>query len=142
MSGCFPDVALSIRQPWAWAILYAGKDIENRSWRTSHRGPILIHAGIEADDEDGFLVDDFLYRALHLGLPGNASADPLDQRGGIVGMVDIDDVVTGSSSEWFTGRYGFVLRNPRPLVFTPCRGKTGIFRPDIDVGALQEVTHA
>ena len=26
--------ALSIRQPWAWAILHAGKDIENRDWRT------------------------------------------------------------------------------------------------------------
>ena len=23
--------ALSIRQPWAWLILYAGKDIENRA---------------------------------------------------------------------------------------------------------------
>lgn len=27
-----PPLALSIRQPWAWAILCAGKDIENRSW--------------------------------------------------------------------------------------------------------------
>lgn len=25
--------ALSIRQPWAWAILHAGKDVENRDWK-------------------------------------------------------------------------------------------------------------
>lgn len=38
--------ALSIRQPWAWAILHAGKRIENREWRypPSYRGPLLIHA--------------------------------------------------------------------------------------------------
>ncbi len=38
--------ALSIRQPWIWAILNAGKRIENRSkWRgCSYRGPVLLHA--------------------------------------------------------------------------------------------------
>ena len=25
-----PTMAISIRQPWAWAIFHAGKDIENR----------------------------------------------------------------------------------------------------------------
>jgi hypothetical protein len=36
---------LSIRQPWAGLIVAGIKDIENRSWSTSYRGPILIHAG-------------------------------------------------------------------------------------------------
>lgn len=36
---------LTIRQPWAWAIIHGGKDVENRSWPTKHRGPLLIHAG-------------------------------------------------------------------------------------------------
>lgn len=27
------------------------KDVENRSWRTSHRGLLLIHAGFGADRE-------------------------------------------------------------------------------------------
>lgn len=30
--------ALSVRQPWAWAIVHAGKDVENRNWPTPHRG--------------------------------------------------------------------------------------------------------
>jgi hypothetical protein len=41
--------ALSIRQPWAWLIVTGYKDIENRSWRTNYRGPLLIHAGRAID---------------------------------------------------------------------------------------------
>ncbi|MNQ62267.1 ASCH domain protein [compost metagenome] len=36
--------ALSIRQPWAWLIIHGGKDVENRSWHTKHRGRFLVHA--------------------------------------------------------------------------------------------------
>ena len=35
---------ITIRQPWAFAIIRLGKDVENRSWATSYVGPILIHA--------------------------------------------------------------------------------------------------
>jgi hypothetical protein len=43
--------ALSIRQPWAWLILHAGKDIENRDRKPRNpalhfRGSFLIHAGL------------------------------------------------------------------------------------------------
>ncbi|MBL8866467.1 MAG: ASCH domain-containing protein, partial [Planctomycetia bacterium] len=37
-------LALSIHQPWAHAILHFGKSVENRTWSTSYRGPLLIHA--------------------------------------------------------------------------------------------------
>jgi len=36
--------ALSVRQPWAWLIVNAYKDIENRDWATKLRGRIWIHA--------------------------------------------------------------------------------------------------
>jgi len=39
------SLALSIRQPWAYLIIHAGKDVENREWPTRVRGNILIHAG-------------------------------------------------------------------------------------------------
>jgi len=35
---------LTGRQPWWWAILHAGKRIENRRKRWKYRGPILLHA--------------------------------------------------------------------------------------------------
>jgi hypothetical protein len=36
---------LTVCQPWAWAIVHGLKRVENRSWATHYRGPILIHAG-------------------------------------------------------------------------------------------------
>jgi len=36
---------ITIRQPWPFAMLTLGKDVENRSWPTSYTGPVLIHAG-------------------------------------------------------------------------------------------------
>lgn len=37
--------ALSIRQPWAHAILHLGKRVENRDWAgCACRGPVLLHA--------------------------------------------------------------------------------------------------
>lgn len=35
---------LSIRQPWAGLIMSGEKEIENRSWSTSYRGRIGVHA--------------------------------------------------------------------------------------------------
>jgi hypothetical protein len=37
--------ALTILQPWAEMIARGVKRIENRTWRTSHRGPLTTHAG-------------------------------------------------------------------------------------------------
>ncbi|MFF0142672.1 hypothetical protein ACFYRN_40345 [Streptomyces sp. NPDC005227] len=41
--------ALTVRQPWAAAITYADKRIENRTWPTSHRGAVLIHSSKTID---------------------------------------------------------------------------------------------
>lgn len=40
-----PLRALTVRNPYAWAIATGWKTVENRSRRTSHRGDIAIHAG-------------------------------------------------------------------------------------------------
>ncbi len=125
-------IALSIRQPWAWLILHAGKDIENRDWKTPYRGRCLIHASKNCTKAEysaaiDFLVDRGLDR-LSYDLPA------IDQfeRGGIVGAVDIVDCVDRSDSSWFVGDYGFVLRNPKPLAFTPYKGRLGFFNvPEI-----------
>ena len=33
-----PDIALSVRQPWTWGIIHAGKPVENRDWRRPNPG--------------------------------------------------------------------------------------------------------
>ncbi len=36
--------ALTLTQPWATLVAIGAKCIETRSWRTSYRGPLAIHA--------------------------------------------------------------------------------------------------
>lgn len=50
MSGT--DKALTVKQPWAWAIVRGGKDVENRSQRTKHRGRIFIHSSAAHGPKD------------------------------------------------------------------------------------------
>jgi len=118
---------LSIRQPWAWMILHGGKDIENRDWPTKRRGRVLVHAakGMTRDEWDGawgFAPQ----RSQRAAAEAVLTRDSVE-RGGIVGSVEIVDCVTESDSPWFMGRYGFVLRDPRPLPFTPWKGQLGFF---------------
>jgi hypothetical protein len=40
---------LTIRQPWATLIALGEKQLETRSWRTSYRGELAIHAGMTVD---------------------------------------------------------------------------------------------
>lgn len=49
------------------------------------------------------------------------------KRGGIIGVAEIVDCVEASDSPWFFGRYGFVLRNARPVEFIPVKGALGFF---------------
>ncbi|MBC9716888.1 ASCH domain-containing protein [Streptomyces sp. TRM66268-LWL] len=43
--------ALTLWQPWASAMAYGTKRIENRRWATDYRGWVLIHAGLTTDRE-------------------------------------------------------------------------------------------
>ena len=51
---------LSIRQPYAWAIIKGAKDVENRTWRLNYRGRLYIHAGLKPYPED--VVEDIVAR--------------------------------------------------------------------------------
>lgn len=112
-------LVISIQQPWAYAILKLGKDIENRTWPTKVRGRVLIHAGKKRDTGGEYWLNQ---QGIYIPF-GEAS-----YTGGIVGSVEIVDCVQKSDSKWFFGQYGFVLRNPQLLPFQPCRGQLGFFR--------------
>lgn len=112
-------LVISVRQPWAWAIIHGGKDIENRNWPTKVRGRVLIHAGKQYAGDDEATV-----RNLCPDFPGRHALS----FGGVIGSVEIVDCVEGSGSAWFEGRYAFVLRRPIALPFTPLPGKLGFFK--------------
>lgn len=116
--------ALSIRNPWAWLVIHGGKDVENRTWSTKYRGPLLIHASatMTSSDRDAcFLFLQSLPFQVVVPEPWTV------EMGGIIGQVDIVDCVRESQSPWFCGPYGFVFANPRPLPFRPIRGALGFF---------------
>jgi hypothetical protein len=127
--------ALSIRQPWAWAILHAGKDVENRDWQRSNpglrfRGDFLIHAsGGMTKDEYGDFLDTAHHISAHhpfrlgLALPTFSELP----RGGIVGRARVVDVRREHDSPWFVGPVGLVVADARPLPFVPFKGSLGFF---------------
>jgi hypothetical protein len=121
-------LALSIRQPWAWMIMHGGKDVENRDWHTKVRGRVLIHAskGMTKDEWDSAWHFSRETDAPSIALFSGLTYDNIE-RGGIIGSVVIYDCVTEFSSPWFVGTYGFLLRDSRPLPFTPWRGQLGFF---------------
>jgi len=117
-------MALSIRQPWTSLIFKAGKDIENRCWPTRYRGRMLIHAakGCTRDELKGAL--DFAEDVSGVRYSVDLKTIP---RGGIVGSVEVVGCVRASTSPWFVGEYGFVLRDPQVLPFRPWKGQLGFF---------------
>lgn len=123
-----PNVALSVRQPWAWAILHAGKDIENRAWRPANpairfRGRIAVHASKGMTQAEYADASEFMAR-IGVNCPEFGSL----QRGGIVGSVTIVNAVGSSASPWFFGPVGLVLEDPTPTDFIPSIGALGVFR--------------
>ena len=109
--------ALSVRQPWAWAIARGHKRVENRSWTTAHRGHLLIHASMRVD-LDAFaspLVRD----------SGWDPDDPVAAIGAIIAAVELTgmcaatvgapDAVCDCGIWAEPGSYHWWLRSPRVL---------------------------
>jgi hypothetical protein len=118
--------ALSIHQPWAWAILHAGKTVENRGWSTNYRGPLLIHASKTRSSYDREAKLDWLKV---YGVALSRWEDLVT--GAIVGVVDLVDCLPASQvspSRWVEGPVCWVLENPRSFPeAVPYRGAQGLF---------------
>lgn len=119
-------LALTLIQPWA-SLVMLGKDVENRSWPTNHRGRLLIHAGLKVDPRGFEMAED-----LGILLPDDLPA------GGIIGKVDVVGCVKDADSPWaMPGQWHWQLANPRPMRFRPLRGQMGLFHVgDRPQGAL------
>jgi hypothetical protein len=112
-----------IRQPWAWLIVNGFKDIENRTWATRYRGPLLIQASASRPTKLKLQEITLFARKRGVVLPEEF------ELGGIVGMAQLDDCTTRSRSKWFEGPIGWVLSKPKKLTFIPLKGQLGLFDP-------------
>ncbi|MCY3844748.1 MAG: hypothetical protein OXH69_14535 [Acidobacteria bacterium] len=107
------------------------KDIENRNRMSNHIGRLYIHAGKKERTDD---VEDCVARvAKHFGVSVSEMLDDYRRhdsrgRGAIIGSVHMFGCARQHESAWFTGRYGYLLRDPKPLSKPiPFKGLPGFF---------------
>jgi hypothetical protein len=130
MSDAVP--ALTVLQPWAHLVASGIKTIETRTWATSYRGPLLIHAGQR-------VLEDVC------ATKGISSAG-LD-RGAIIAVTELYKVRPMLSSDEaaaccpiYDGAYSWVLRNTRVIPPIPVRGLQRLWAPPQSVlDALQRL---
>ncbi len=141
MAAELPALALSVRQPWAWAIIHGGKVIENRSLGSIRAGRmdcrrIAIHAA------SGMKQDEYRWGVHKLAEHGVTCPPPANlSRSAIIGSVDVVDIISASDSSWFSsrpGNHGLVLKNPAPCEAIPSIGALGYFAWE-PTGALAPV---
>jgi hypothetical protein len=118
--------AIAIRQPFAWAVIHAGKDVENRSapgqFKSAVGQRILVHAS------KAMTADEYERGAKFMASIGVQCPAPDElQFGGIVGSVLVVDIVSRHRSPWFHGPFALVLADPKPVRFRPARGQVGLF---------------
>src|SRR2546425_7801682 len=132
-------VALSVRQPLAWAILFAGKDMENRTWRSRYQGRVILHASRTMDEagvkylrEAGFQVPEALPMGAYVGEVTITECRPLAE----------------GASRWAFGPWCYTLE--RPVAYQtpiPGRGRLGFYPvPEevtraLEMGPTQELGH-
>ena len=102
---------LTVRQPWAWAIMHGGKNVENRvrNLAGGYRGPVAIHAGLAIDhDYDALMISEPAgiiareKRPVGMRMVPSRISEPDEPRfhvterygyrGAIIGVVDLGDV--------------------------------------------------
>jgi hypothetical protein len=133
---------ISIKSPWAQLICYGVKDVENRTWTTAYRGPLLIHTSTD-DPGASLQTVPLLADSLHIRkgdfsrckylLPGyklRPDAPPemepqmrllcaiAERRevflsNAIIGSVQLVDIVRDSPSRWAEKNcWHWILRDP------------------------------
>ena len=122
--------AISVQQPWAFAIARGGKTVWNQALPTTYRGPLLIHASMRVDLK---ACDSPLIQAA-----GWDPRDPLATIGAVIAVADLSHVcsltLTGGACEcgpWADrGAHHYHLTAvravPRPIV---ALGPPGLWEP-------------
>lgn len=115
--------AISLWQPWASLVIVGAKQYETRSWKTSYRGTLVIHAASKwnAELETIARLDNFTMSLIHAGL------HPLKlPRGVALGTVELIDIIPTETlvfkegldakeqafGDFSPGRWAWKLANP------------------------------
>jgi hypothetical protein len=133
--------ALTVRQPWAWAIAKGHKGVENRSRPVSYRGPLAIHAAKQWDDSGIEALREVVHQVRAQGgtLPPSLRKDgPHSGFGVVIAVVDLVDVcVDGRWDDCDCGPWArpgqthWKLTNPRLLDPFPATGRLGLWEVEV-----------
>lgn len=126
---------LSVRQPWAWALIHGGKDVENRNWYTSYRGPLAIHAGKAFDmtRSEWDAMSTGRYGEFWHKMARGYNQQPGHVLGAIIGTVELYGCVRDEAcdSDWKADGddfYCWLVRNPKALKDPiPMKGRLGLW---------------
>lgn len=125
-------MALTIQQPWAWAITHGTKRIENRTWTTQHRGRLAIRTGQRIDRD---ALDDMRIRAAIR----DRGQQPDYVLGAVIAVAQLVAIhsCTGRCSVWSAhGQHHWQLTDVRPLAEpVPCKGRLGLWPLSAEVDA-------
>ena len=102
--------ALTVCQPWAWLIIHGPKRWENRSWKTSYRGPLGIHAAGSHERIES------VYNLPHLKavLP-DPSELVFSALIGVVNLKGIEPIEDVGDEPFAVGPWCWRMDDPRPL---------------------------
>lgn len=147
--------ALSLTRPWCWIIEHLGKRIENRTWNTDYRGPVLLHSSKTMTRKYWYEAHDFVTErfgwcnAQRIPKP----SDPKLVKSAIVLVAELVDVIEPGwkfprsfqladdtadmvrtpwileQKRWYMGEFAFVLRYVTPTNVVPCNGTHKLWTP-------------
>ena len=139
---------LSIQQPWATCIVAGVKPYENRTWYSTYRGPLLIHAGLRWHGPAARPARLRLLRALRRLWRDIPDLDlfeggPSYPTGAIIGIATMTDCLRCQprpASPWFSGPCGFKMERAQRIPAVPYKGGLSFFKVPIDsLGDAREV---
>jgi len=138
-TSCKGIPALTIKEPWASAILHMGKDVENRCWKMPKgSGLIFIHAGLSWDKNAKENQHAYVSKRIH-----DINAKTTKTSGYIIGIARVDRVVPAevSLSPWRSpGQMSWELRDVIAFPkedWVACKGKLKLWHPEDPEGKLQ-----
>lgn len=116
-----PARAVSIKQPWTYLVGAGIKPIENRTWPTKYRGPVLLHAGAQYDTRHRNMSQLFTPEQWeNMRVVGgkellNKMISSSFDKSAIIGIANIVDCVINHPSVWAEKTEGKMIGN----VFAP-----------------------
>lgn len=124
-----PVPFLSLMPPWATMILMGSKRCENRTWSTSYRGPLVLHASARTCPDGWNRLEETSIQPQHV------------RDSEVICLVDLFQIDQLWTRDPWEARNQHHWRVANPVALPPYQrpGALGLFEPDIPAGLDQAI---